>query len=78
MNMRVSVASELRNSLHFHILKLLFLQYCVGTYDTLSQKYIFSGLKLHRCIIYYTINAVFFYYLWYCTMCINDSTPTKH
>ena len=61
-------ASELRQFLHFHILKLLFLQYSVGTYDTLSQKYIFSGLKLHRCIIYYIINAVFFYYLWYCTM----------
>ena len=28
-----------------------FLQYSVGTYDTLSQKHIFSGLKLHAYII---------------------------
>ena len=46
MNMRASVASELRTILHFHILKLLFLQYSVGTYETLSQKCIFSGVKL--------------------------------
>ena len=54
-------ASELRKCSHFHILKLLFPSYSVGTSDTLSQKHIFSGLKLH-------MHAVSFYYLWYGAM----------
>ena len=63
----MNVRASLNFCCSFHILKLLFPQYSVGTYDTLSQKYVFSGLKLHSCI-YYTINAVFFYYLWCFTM----------
>ena len=65
--MRASGASELRKFLHFHILKLLFPSNSVGTYDTSSQIHIFLGLKLHLHI-YYIINAVFLYYLWYGTM----------
>ena len=61
MNMRAS----LDNFCVFTFKIYYFLKYSVGTYDTLSQKHIFSGLKLHN---YYTINAVSFYYLWYGTM----------
>ena len=76
MNMRASGASELRKFLRFHILNYYFLQYSVGTYDTLSQNIYFSGLKLHLQYNYYTIYAVSFYM----ALCINDSTPspTKH
>ena len=67
MNMRASVASELRKFLHFHILKLLFPSIFCWYIMILCLRNIFSGLKLHLHI-YYTINAVFFYYLWYGTM----------
>ena len=50
----------------------------VGTYDTLTRKHIFSGLKLHLHIIIYTINAVSWYYLYGMALCINDSTPTTN
>ena len=36
---------------------------------------LFSGLKYICIHVIYTINAVPFYYFWYCT--INDSIPTK-
>ena len=75
--MRASRASELRKLSPFSHSKSAISFNSVGTYDTLSQKHIFSGLKLHLHI-YYKINAVSFYYLWYMALCINDSTPTKH
>ena len=65
--MRASGASELRKCLHhdLHILKLLhFLQYFVGTSDTLS-----SGFIIH-------INAVSFNYLWYGA--INDGEDRQN
>ena len=48
MNMR---ASERGNLCVFTFKNYNFLKYSVGTYDTLSQKHIFSGLKLHLHII---------------------------
>ena len=66
-------ASELGKFSHFHILKCYFLQYSVGTSDTLSQKHILSGLILH--LHTYTINAVPCYGK---ALYINDSIPTKH
>ena len=73
MNMR---ASELGIFLHFHILKLLkFLQYSVGTSDTLSQKHIFSGLKLQSAwYIYHQCSSLLLLMVWRYT---NDSIPTK-
>ena len=73
MNMR---ASELRKFPHIHILKLLFPSiFCWYLWYFVSETYF--QVSNYICI-YYTINAVFFYYLWYGTMYINDSTPTKH
>ena len=43
-------ASELGNFSHFQILKLLFLQYSVGTSDTLSQKHIYFQVSNYICI----------------------------
>ena len=77
MNMRASGESELRNFLHFHILKtaisfniLLVLQIlCLR-----NIMYIFKSQITYA----YTINAVSFYYLWYGAIFLNDSVPTKH
>ena len=77
MNMR---ASELRKFSHFHILKLPFPSifncwylYCVS--ETYFQVSNYICIK----ILYYTINAVSFYYLWHGTMYkrqYNDKTLT--
>ena len=62
--MRASGASELRKFSHFHILKLLFPQYFVGTSDTLSQKHIHFLVSNNICIhIHYQF--IFLYHLWY-------------
>ena len=39
--------ASLENIRVFTFKNYYFLQYSVGTYDTLSQKHIFSGLRLH-------------------------------
>ena len=45
-NVWICERAERAKILRFHI-QNYFLQYSVGTYDTLSQKHIFSGLKIH-------------------------------
>ena len=79
-NLWICERASLEKCCVFTLKNYYFLQYSVGTYDTLSQKHILSGLKFIYYINYYKINAVSFYYLWYGTICIlvNDSTPTKH
>ena len=68
---RARGASELGKFSHFHILKLLFLQYSVGTSDTLSP-YIFRS----QITSSYTYNPVISYGM---ALYINDSIiPTKH
>ena len=63
--MRASGASELRKCSHFHIQKLLFPLYSVGTLDTLFQKHIY-------------FQAVSFYYTYGMALYINVGIPTKH
>ena len=65
MNMRASGTSELRKFSNFYILKLLFLQYFVGTSYTLFQKHIYFQVSNNICILTYTINAVSFSHLTY-------------
>ena len=64
--MRASGASEIRQFLHFLILKLLFPSIFCWYSDRLgyfvSETYLFSGLKYYICI-HNTSNAFSFYYL---------------
>ena len=67
--------SHSKTAISFNILLVI-----IYTYDTLSQKHIFSGLKLHLHNDI-TINAVYFlylFYLWYGTMYKRQYTPAKH
>ena len=54
MNIRASGASELRIFSYFHLLKLHFLQYFVGTSDILSQKH----FPFITCMILYTNDSI--------------------
>ena len=44
------------------------ISYSVGTYDIYFVSETYFQVSNYICIIYYTINAVSFYYLWYSTM----------
>ena len=73
--MRACGASELRNISHFHILKLLFPSiFCWYLWYFVSETYIFRSQITSA--LYYTINAVSFYYLWYGTMYVHKQRYT--